>query len=275
MFIDSVLLSLYFETPLHTGASGALGAIDLPVQRERTTQWPVIHATELRDALRRALGDEPAAKMFAAPEGESQVSVGEARMLLFPVRSSVAPFVWITCPAVLARLRRDIERTVGGPLPPVPTVSGEDVLVAAAWSHGSDVFAVEDVVLTPKQGLEPSALLQLLPASAAYDGFGREVEASLGVVSDDVFGFLVRTATEVSPVAGNGATPIYEELVPADSLFYAPVLAIGPAAKGKKRESALAGLDKQLATHLQVGGGGALGRGWARAQLLKAKGGTP
>ena len=32
----------------------------------------------------------------------------DARVLAFPARSSVAPFVWVTCPSVLARLKRDV-----------------------------------------------------------------------------------------------------------------------------------------------------------------------
>ena len=274
MFMDTLVLSLYFETPLHTGASGVLGAIDLPIQRERTTQWPVIHAAELRQALRSSLGEE--GKIFGAEaEVDNAVSVGDARLLLFPVRSSIAPFIWITCPAVLARLRRDLERTVGGPFPACPTVNGEEVLVTAEWSHGSDPFAVEDVVLAPKPGFDGAGLLRLLPSAGSYDGLAHQVDASLGVVSDEVFGFLVRTAIEICPVEGGNGSATYQELMPSDSLFCAPLLAAAPAGKGKKKESPLQVIDKQLASHLQVGGGSPLGRGWARTSLLRTKGVTP
>ncbi len=35
-------LYLYTETPLHAGAGSGLSSIDLPIQRERTTQYPMI-----------------------------------------------------------------------------------------------------------------------------------------------------------------------------------------------------------------------------------------
>ncbi|MBI5531249.1 MAG: type III-B CRISPR module RAMP protein Cmr4 [Deltaproteobacteria bacterium] len=274
MLTDSVVLSLYFETPLHTSASGAPGAIDLPIQRERTTQWPMVHASEVRESLRKALG-ATADALFGGADAEAALSLGDARLLLFPVRCSVAPFVWITCPAVLARLRRDLERTVGIALPALPAVGNDDILVSSAWSHGTDAFAIEDVVLTPKSGLEAAALLDLLPApSGAYEGFAREVDASLGVVSDEVFGFLVRSATELAPVPGRNGSQLFEEMVPPDALFYVPVSNLGAQGKGSKKQSATQQLEKALPTHLQVGDAVQLGRGWARTALLKAKGGN-
>ncbi len=35
-------LYLYTETPLHAGVGSGLSSIDLPIQRERTTQYPMI-----------------------------------------------------------------------------------------------------------------------------------------------------------------------------------------------------------------------------------------
>ena len=279
MFFDSLLLSLYFETPLHTGASGALSCIDLPVQRERTTQWPVILASEVRAALRRALGDDAAAKLLGVSESDQdrRVSVGDARLLLFPVRSSVAPFLWITCPAVLSRLRRDLERTIGAPIGSLPSLGAEEMLVSSNWSHGSDAFALEDIVLTPKQGWDAGPLLKLLPSAAAYEGFGGEVDASVGVVSDEVFGFLVRTATEVSPAAAaNGGGICYQELVPSDALFYVPILSMAGSGKTQSHPpSPLVGLEDQLGSHLQLGAGATLGRGWAKTAVIQSKGAKP
>ncbi len=277
MMTESVVLSLYFETPLHAGASGTLGAVDLPIQRERTTQWPTIPAGDVRASLRKAMagaGEDTLAKLFGDGDADASLSLGDARLLFFPVRSSVAPFVWITCPAALARLRRDLERTVGVQLPAVPAPANEEILVGAAWNHGSDAFALEDAVVTPKPGLELPSIAQLLPAtSSAYEGFARELESSVGIVSDELFGFLVRTAVEISPVASSGAVA-YQEMMPADALFYVPVAGLGAPAKGKK-QSATQLLEKNLPSHVQFGADAQLGRGWARMHVLKAQGGTP
>jgi CRISPR-associated protein Cmr4 len=270
MLTDSVVLSLYLETPLHTGATGALGAIDLPIQRERTTQWPIVHAADLKAALRKSLG-AAGEELFGA---EGQLSLGDARLALFPVRCSVAPFVWITCPTVLARLRRDLERTLGLALAALPAPGADEMLVSAAWSHGTDAVAIEDVVLTPKPGLDATGLLQLLPVQAgAYEGFAQEVDASVGVVSDEVFGFLVRTATELANAAARSGAAVLQEMVPPDALFYVPIMNLGAPVKGKKA-TVVQAFEKSLPSHVQVGDASELGRGWARTTLLKAKGGN-
>ncbi len=279
MFTDSVVLSFYFETPLHAAAASVLGSVDRPVQRERTTLWPFIQAATLEASLRTSVGDDSAAKLFgvAGEDAAGALSIGDARLLLFPVRSSAAPFVWITCPAVLARLRRDLARTVGKEIPAPPSVKADEILTTASWKHGDEPVAAEDVVLKPRKGFDPAPWLALVPsAGVGYDGFDQELAGSLGLVSDEVFAFLARTATELDTTVAEDGSPQYAETVPADSLFYVPVM--GTAAKpskGKKKElSALQALEKSLATHVRVGEGEHYGRGWARTALLKAEGGA-
>ena len=42
MITATTMLYLYVETPLHAGMGAGLSSIDLPIQRERTTQYPMI-----------------------------------------------------------------------------------------------------------------------------------------------------------------------------------------------------------------------------------------
>lgn len=92
-------------TPLHAGAGAAIGAIDLPIQREKHTNWPMIQAGGVkgvfRDAARLAVdpNDPVAANSDAdiktvfgpdttgANEHGGAVAITDARILLFPVRS--------------------------------------------------------------------------------------------------------------------------------------------------------------------------------------------
>ncbi|RME39831.1 MAG: type III-B CRISPR module RAMP protein Cmr4, partial [Planctomycetota bacterium] len=128
------VLGIHVLTALHPGSGTALGTVDLPVQRERHTQWPVIPGSTLkgilRDACRRSSRnnsetgeDESAAEgkknddLLAAfgPETEKAhehagaLSFTDARILAFPVRSLKGVFAWVTCPAVLERLVRDVK----------------------------------------------------------------------------------------------------------------------------------------------------------------------
>ena len=52
MFQAKKILFLYVETPLHAGTGRGLGAVDLPIQRDRTTGYPIIQASSVKGALR-------------------------------------------------------------------------------------------------------------------------------------------------------------------------------------------------------------------------------
>ena len=59
---EANLLFIHALTGVHPGGGTALGVVDLPVQRERHTQWPMIPGSSLkgvlRDTCRLALGDD-------------------------------------------------------------------------------------------------------------------------------------------------------------------------------------------------------------------------
>src|SRR5262249_11585540 len=131
------LLGLHALTALHPGSGAALGTVDLPVQRERHTHWPTVAGSALKGILRdacreqvkasyqgdRKQADESAAitQLFGPPtqpsaEHAGSVSVTDARLLAYPVRSLKGVFAWVTCPAVLERLQRDVT-LVGEKLP--------------------------------------------------------------------------------------------------------------------------------------------------------------
>src|SRR5262249_31435881 len=131
------LLFLHAQTSLHPGSGTALGTVDLPVQRERHTQWPTIPRSALKGILRdrcRAIAaagyshdgadvgeKERGSRRRKANEDETSplvavfgpgavdretahagaVSLTDARLLAFPVRSLRGVFAWVTCPAVL------------------------------------------------------------------------------------------------------------------------------------------------------------------------------
>jgi CRISPR-associated protein Cmr4 len=52
MFQAACMLYVYVETPLHAGSGRGLGGVDLPIQRERVTGYPVVQASSLKGKLR-------------------------------------------------------------------------------------------------------------------------------------------------------------------------------------------------------------------------------
>lgn len=139
-------LFLMTESSLHAGAGGSLGAVDLPIQRERSTGFPKIESSSLKGSLREAL-ESQAIKDFInieadyskihrtfgydegglSPQEEKSLrglfiddnnapandfagslSFTDGRLLLFPVKSAKGIFAWVTCPMVIQRFLDDM-----------------------------------------------------------------------------------------------------------------------------------------------------------------------
>lgn len=118
------LLFLYAETPVHAGADSSAGALDLPIQREITTGFPIIKAESLKGALRErfrpprqekagrerwrdVFGAEPPAPGTRAGDLKpGTLRVHEAQLVAFPAPTLTRTFAWVTSPLARARLER-------------------------------------------------------------------------------------------------------------------------------------------------------------------------
>lgn len=270
------VLFLYAETPLHVGAGSGLGAIDLPLQRERVSGHPIVPGSGLKGALREAMdpgeGNAEARRTFhaifgppppEAPKGDgeegktqeeafaSALAVGDARLILFPMRSARGAWAWLTCPAVIDRLRRTLTAAGFGKevLPPAITVDDTDtgdptirvgqasaiVLTGDFSGTPQRAVVVEDLHYAAVPSPEVEALADWLVANALPSGpeneawapFRTRLPRQLGVVSDTEFSHLVQQYTEVATrvrmdekrgtVAKGGLWT--EEALPAESLL--------------------------------------------------------
>ena len=118
--MDSNALFIYTISSLHAGVGSTVSVVDLPIQRERTTQYPIVQGSGVKGALRPIENGDNKTEVeryFGGVRKDSQnrdisfagaFSVGDARIVLFPVRSLVGVFAYVTCRAVLARVARDI-----------------------------------------------------------------------------------------------------------------------------------------------------------------------
>jgi len=129
MYKGSFLLSFYAETPVHMGVGGSVSYLDLPVQRERHTSFPVLWGSGIKGVLRnfayRKLSEEKVDTIFgpnkekekhskeeekhSEEEYSSCISITDAKILLYPVRSVRGVFAWINCPFVLKRFLEDLK----------------------------------------------------------------------------------------------------------------------------------------------------------------------
>ncbi|MDQ2805474.1 MAG: type III-B CRISPR module RAMP protein Cmr4 [Chloroflexota bacterium] len=115
MFEQAQMLYIYVETPLHAGSGRGIGGIDLPIQRERITDYPMVQASSLKGRLRAEAEAKLDHATFLSIFGQAEdtgafggaISPGDARLLLFPVRSLAGVFAWATSPLILRRFVRD------------------------------------------------------------------------------------------------------------------------------------------------------------------------
>lgn len=321
MFQAARMLYLYVETPLHAGTGRGLGAIDLPIQRERITGYPIVQASGLKGRLRaecyerfrqtdfptlkqRALqeliqeamaeGKHPeidalhkeaeekaerrAHQKFGleaafgpdtenADEHAGAISPGDARLLLFPVRSLAGVFVWTTSIDALSRFWRhanligmpnrlkmkqgDQEVEIPMQLPPAPVADEAWIAepVNQAEVVAGDKVVLEEFTFTPKgnhqnfvKALGTWLAQHALPEGEAYQYWRDKLPQRLVILPEDAFRDFTQFSTEVvTRIKIKQETKTVEqgmlwteESLPTDTLLYAPLMATAPRTGNNK-----------------------------------------
>ena len=276
---NSRILYLFTRTPLHVGAGASVGAIDQPIQRERHTGFPIIPGSSLKGVLRdtAARDDEFKAHVdaiFGVQDNAGRVSIGEAKILAFPVRSAKGSFAFATCPLALERFQRDHGGLGALKVPPEPEdmkcLAGDTVTISRNGQTGVVLEEYRFNRAAGDAGKFPgeweTALPNLLDDPVWQAGKGRFV-----LLSNGDFAHFVKTACEISQhvaidpqkgTAKRGALFNFEA-VPAEALFFAP-LTSRARANGELDKLADLFTRKPL---LQFGGDGTTGLGFCTVKL--------
>lgn len=250
MYHISKPLFLYCETPLHAGSGSELGVIDLPIQRERHTDFPKIEGSSLKGALReraeQVVGSRKDSDIYLTfgPEGDDNLHAGalgftDARLLLFPVKSMRGVFAWVTCPQVLKRFWKDMEVCEGVKLP-FENLEIEVESQKAKITSQHVVVANSSIVLEEYafEAEEDTILKEvgkwLIGHLFDEDNWWKEkIGKNLVLLSDEDFRDFVNLSTEVitrtkinnlTGTVQDGAL-FTEEYLPAESVLYSLVLA--------------------------------------------------
>ena len=255
MFKQADLLFIYTETPLHAGSGRGLGAIDLPIQREKVTNYPLVQGSSLKGRLRGAIREKHGwedtgaelTALFGKAGGEGDnwagaVSPGDAKLLLFPVRSLAGVFAWVTSVDVLARFVRDAraaemdEALLKWTLP--EKVAENECLVAndSAIAPNNQVTLEEFTYhATQDQCVNEIAHWlkdNALPQFGEYEYWRNNLAAHLVILPREDFRDFTESGTEVATrvklvpdikTVQSGALWT-EESLPTDTLLYAPLV---------------------------------------------------
>ena len=98
-------------TALHAGTGTELGIVDLPIQRDSLTKFPKIEASTLKGALKTNLlsvsEDKKKIYDYLGKESNneeheiSQIGIGDASLLLFPIALRKGNYCYITCEEIV------------------------------------------------------------------------------------------------------------------------------------------------------------------------------
>jgi len=280
------LLGLTAETSLHAGTGRSTGVIDLPIMREAHTGWPCVYGSAVKGALRGLAQQKQASGIHDifgpdtqnASDHAGALAVGDARLLLLPVRSLSSHFKWVTCPALLRRASADARRLgIAGAVGDTDLLPTDDTVIVPHAAQNA-LFLEEFSFVQKAQDL--SGLIAWL-ARFGDEGFAQRLQAQLAIISDDMFAHLANFATPVTPhIALDNARKTvkhgalwYEETLPPESVLYLTL-----AASPSRRKDTAIGASEILTSalqlfpanqpYVQLGGNETVGMGWCRVQTV-------
>lgn len=285
----TALLFTHALSPLHPGVGQGSDVIDLPVARERATGLPYLPGSSLKGAL-RGLGEENdmTFAVFGPPTSSTHeqhsgaLVVGDQRLLLLPIRSLAGTFAYVTSPYVLRRFARDAADAGLKDVPasvPVPAGRNQCLVGETSVLRLKERVYLEDLDLHAETAPAADGWAAWLAAHIFADtpAYQQQLIERFCIVHDDVFSFLLETATEVtarirvdeqSHTVAKGAL-WYEEALPAETVLAGPVITHKSRRKGVSLDSAgvLAVVRELITRPMQLGGKATVGRGVCRVQL--------
>jgi len=246
---------LQATSPLHVGVGSSVGYVDLPIAREKTTNWPLVPGSGIKGMYSEHWGASTAEARRENPRLKAAFGIADgpgvnsaqsgaivftdARLVCLPVRSLYGTFAWVTCPLALQMLRRDL--TAAGFNP--PEVPNSESLEAGHMLVRNGAGVSIDAAVPNRQPPVRKAFLVDLDFVTRQDELAGKWADNLAqwamalewrdafrerfcVVHENVFSYFSQHGTEIvtrvrlepdTRTVGNGLWT--EELLPAETLL--------------------------------------------------------
>ena len=293
---------LHTLSPTHVGVGRGMGYIDLPIDRDGITNWPIIRASAFKGVWadyfkaneENRKNDPHLRAAFGISGAENDSNSGsliptDAKLVCLPVRSFRGTFAWVTSPLCLQMVRRTLELSGAQQLPEAPAKLEDgkahyaDAADSALKDDAGNIY-LEDLDFkaqacdTVKAWAEKIATWVFTNDTA----WQTEFKKRFVVIPNDAFDFLCETGTEVhtrvkiedeTKVVAEGALWT-EESLPAESFLMGIIQCervFQKEANGIKPDE----LVTRFATdrlHLQMGGKATVGRGQVHCSFTQVKG---
>ena len=274
---------LHALSALHVGTGQSVGTVDLPIARAKASNLPLVPGSAIKGVLRDELNklDTKDHKALFGPESTAMesahagaIAVGDAHLLILPIRSFAGTVAFATCPFILKHYARDM-----GFKDSLPAIPKETAGVGTKSALLLDKkVALEDLDITaatlPDVEKWATKIAEALyPVDKTWQA---EFTSRFVILPDDIFSFLADTATEIrmriaidrnTRIVKNGAL-WSEENLPAESVLWGVMGISKSRDKDHKKEAEdMSKLLPKGETALQIGGKHTVGRGLCRLVL--------
>ena len=287
--MQTKIFHLHALSALHVGTGQGVGVVDLPIARAKATNLPLVPGSALKGVLRDEAAqqwklDGQQIKSLFGPDNTVEdshagaLALGDAHLLLLPIRSFAGTVAYATCPFILRRYARDHNtdiHVVGLVKSETAAVTNNSMLYV---DKAETKLALEDLDLSANTVESVDQWADYIAAQLYPDGVSqaedwrKQMTQRFVILPDDIFSFLADTATEVrmrirldrqTRMVQNGAL-WSEENLPAEAVLWG-VMGIGAARdKSGASEEEMAKLVRNQELALQIGGKHTVGRGLCR-----------
>ncbi len=296
--------TFYFKavTPIHAGTGQDLGIVDMPIQRESHTNIPKIEASSLKGSIKQQLliannGERVNIERLLGKDKDNDkasiISITDAKLLFFPVRSAINVYSLITCPFVLKRYYDDLEFTCTNDQNRIKLSNFIEQLEKCIPLDTGEYLSFKDNKNDEKMYLEEYEYIAKNPNIELKEKFINSFKGTFEhllkenikrvlILSDEDFIDMVSMYTEIitrnkidiETGVAKGTALFQEEYLPAESILYFIALA-REEFKESKANNGLNDLNDlnefskflEKENYFQVGGNGTIGKGFIK--LLK------
>lgn len=205
---------LHTLSPTHAGIGRGVGYIDLPIDRDGVTGWPILRGSSFKGVwadhhratvdARRADPTLRAAFGIAGDDNNSNAGAlipTDAKLVCLPVRSFRGTFAWATSPMCLQMLRRTLSLAGLTRVPDAPASLDEGNAHHTTTSvlvEGNSIY-LEDLDFAAQKCDTATAWATLI-AENVFTGdsaWQDQFKKRFVVLPDSAFDFLCETGTEV------------------------------------------------------------------------------
>lgn len=300
---NTLVYWLHLLSPTHVGTGRGVGYIDLPIHRDKVTDWPLIPGSAFKgvwadyygatEAARRA---DPKLRLAFGLASDQETNISnagalvptDARLVCLPIRSFQGTFAWCTSPLALQMLHRDLSLAGLVNLPTVPQTPADGYIHRTKTTQLEEAGRIflEDLDFAGKESDEATAWASRLAewVFTGHDnkGWRDRFAERFAIMPDAIFDFLTKTGTEVTArvriddelkTVQQGAL-WNEEALPAESIL-AGLVCCDRIYSREPNGITAADLVRAFATNplsLQIGGKATVGRGRVRCAFTRAGG---